>query len=862
MNFYRIDAKEVINSFSSRESGLSEAEVDDRQRRYGKNSFSIDKPPSFIKILFLQLNNFLVWLLIILALFAFGVGFYFNLQEQIIDGIIISIIVVINAFIGALQDYNAEKSAQLIKSILSNNALVLRNNKTEKIDAKELVPGDILFLAQGDKVPSDCRIISCEDLKVDESMLTGESLHVQKNPIKIDSDVPLAERRNMLYMNTFITRGEAKCIVTGTGKDTEIGNIALSLSEDNDAPFVQEIDAASKKITIIALGMIFVVVGILVWKGQGWISALMIGSALIIGSIPEGLPAIVTFALALGSKRLIKRNVLIKKRTLLETLGSIDVLCTDKTGTLTENKMSVKKVYIDHQSFSSSENIKSGTMKEFLNSVVLSNEARDTEKGFVGEAEDVALVDFANMYNIDIFELRNLYPTIKFEPFSSETKYSCSYNRSGKINYKYYKGAPETILKKCKKIMINGKTRDINETDKKKILSNIKIFSDDALRVIAVSYSKSEKKEQAVFLGFIGLYDAPKKGISETIKGIYSAGIDIKMITGDNIETAVAIAKECGFKNIKAIKWNDLNDLSKEELCRKVEECNIFARMSPEYKLKIVHALQENGHRIAITGDGVNDVPSLKRAEVGIAMGRGSDLAKDAGDLVLLDDNIDNLYYAIREGRTVFSNIRKVINYLLTANFSEVLVIFVSSLFGLVPFVAIQILWVNFVTDVMPAMSLALDPAHKDIMKKKPTGKKEKLINERITYLTIFIGLKKSVLILALFMFTYYYTKNLILAQTASFTWLVLSHFVRIAAIRYDERVNFFANKYLNWSLAIPIMLQIIILYTFAASYFHAVPLHWMLWGLLSVAFIIGLGSAVMITAIIDKSIAREDSDY
>lgn len=862
MDFYRTEIKEVISSLESRESGLSQAEVDERIKKYGRNVFSIEKPPSFLKILFLQLNNFLVWLLIILALFAFGVGFYLNMQEQIIDGIIISIIVVLNAFIGAFQDYNAEKSAQLIKNIFKNTALVLRSNKMETIDAKDLVPGDIIMLKQGDKVPADCRIISSEELRVDESMLTGESLHVQKNSLVVTQDVPLADRKNMLYLNTFITMGEAKCIVVKTGLNTEIGHIASSLQEDNNSPFVQEIDVASKKITVIALGMIFFVIGMLIWKDGNWISALMIGSALIIGSIPEGLPAIVTFALAIGTKRLVKRNVLIKRRTLLETLGSIDVLCTDKTGTLTENKMSVKKVYLDHNSYAFNNKIESRTIKEFINAAVLSNEAKDTDKGFVGEAEDIALINLVNSYGADIIKIRHDLPTIKFEPFSSETKYSCSYNKSGRLVYKYYKGAPEIIINKCKKIMINGKIKEFTESDKKRILSNVKIFSNDALRVIALSFAKDEKKEQGIFLGFIGLYDAPKQGISETINKIYDSGIEIKMITGDNIETATAIAKECGFKNIKAIGWDDLKDLSKEELCKSVEECNVFARMSPEYKLKIVHALQENGHRIAITGDGVNDAPSLKKAEVGIAMGNGADIAKDAGDLILLDNNIDNLYYAMREGRTIFSNIRKVINYLLTANFSEVFVIFISALFGLVPFVAIQILWVNFVTDVLPAMSLALDPAHKDIMKKKPTGKSEKLINSRITYLTIFIGLKKTVVILAIFMLTYFYTKNLIIAQTVSFTFLVLSHFVRIVAIRYDEKMNLFINPYLNWAVIVPIMLQVIILYTPLSIYFHAVPIHWMYWVILAVTFLVALGLAVMITAIIDRYIVKEDSDY
>ncbi len=859
--YYKMNIKKVFSILKSSKKGLNNKEVEKRQKEYGKNTIKIKNKTSFLKLIIEQFKSYLVWLLIAIAIFAYTAGFYFHKQEQIADGIIITLIILINAFVGAYQDYKSEKAAELLKKMIKTEAIVLRNGKKTKINAEELVPGDIIYLKEGDKIPADCRIIESKELKVDESILTGESRSVLKNNKIIKKTVPIAERKNMCYMNTYIVKGTATCIVVNTGKNTEVGKIAESLEKEQKSLFLEEVDTASKKITYIALFFIIIAMTVFFLKEHSWIAVLMMASALIIGSIPEGLPAIVTFSLSMASLKLAKNNVLVKRKTLLETLGSVNVICTDKTGTLTQNKMTIKKIYSEGKIIKKNnyKKLSKTTQEELKKAALLCNEAKNTEKGFIGEAEDIALIDFFNEIGVDIITLKEKNPTINFEPFSSEKKYSKSYNKiNGKI-IEYTKGAPEIILEKSKYIIKEGKIKKITEKEKKTIEKKLKEFSKEALRNIAFSMKKDNK---TIFLGFVGIYDPPKKDIQKTIKSIYKANIDVKMITGDNIDTAIAIAKECGFKKIKATSWEELKDLSKEDLKQKVEECNVFARMSPEYKLKIVHALHEKNYRVAITGDGVNDVPALKEADVGIAVASGSDIAKEAADLILLDDNLYSVYLGIKEGRTIFSNVRKVINYLLTANLSEVLVVFAGSLYGLMPFSAIQLLWVNFVTDIAPAMALGIDPPHKDIMKKKPTGKNEKLINKRITWLTVGIGLKKFIIMFLLFILTYKYTNNLILAQTVSFTWLVLSHFVRIAAIRFDEKVEMFNNKFLNWSLIIPIILQIIIIYTPIREFFHAVPLTIKEWIILTVAVIIAIILAKIITIIIDKNIPLKEDDY
>ncbi len=788
-------------------------------------------------------------------------------NDQLFDWIIILLIILVNAFFGALQDYKSEKANELLKKMLKTESVVLRNGIKVKIDSSELVPGDIIFLEEGSKVPADCRLLDAKNLKVNESVLTGESRSVSKNINTIKETLPLADRKNMIYMNTFIDKGVATAIVVETGKDTEMGKIAELLEEnkEGESEFYKEVDYASKRITIVALVLIAIASYVLYLNNNSVIHILMIASALIIGSIPEGLPAIVTFTLALGAKRLAKNNVLVVHKAKLETLGSIDVLCTDKTGTLTENKMSIKRYFIDFKEQKDLLKLNKEILRSFMLNALLPNEAKDTKTGIVGCAEDLALFDAFNAINLNPLDFRSNFRQLNIEPFSSETRLVRSFNEldENKIIVTA-KGSTEVILENSNYFLNKGKVERLTPEIRDKIHKKAIEYSQESLRVIAFSYSiikkteykglKNELPKKEIFLGFVGLYDKPKEGIKEVIKNIYNSNICIKMITGDNIETAKAIAKEVGFKNIRAINWDQIKNLSEEDFKHAVLNYNVFSRMPPDFEYKIVSLLQERGRRVAITGDGVNDVPALKKANIGVAMGlRGSDIAKDASDIILLDDNLRSVHTAIKEGRTIYSNVKKVINYLLTSNLAEVLVVFLSALKNLVPFYAIQLLWVNFVTDVAPAMAFGVDPSHKEIMKKKPTGSAEKLINKRIILLTILIGIKKVIIMMALFLVVLYYSKDLKLAQTFAFTWLVFSHFVRVAAIRFDEGVGLFVNKYLNWSLLIPVILQFIILYTPIKKFFRAVSLTLREWLVLLTALIIAIILARIITFIIDR---------
>ncbi len=856
MEYYQLSAKEVLRSLGTGRHGLSHSQVAARQREYGKNSIRLHSQPSFPGLFAKQFGNYLVWLLIVVATIAFLTGIYLGKKEQLIDGIIIYVIVVLNSVIGAYQDYRAEKAAHLLKSMLKNEALVNRSGTRKRIDHCELVPGDIIFLREGDKVPADARVIECDELNLDESMLTGESLHVKKSSKAIKKSSSLLDRKNCVFMNTFVTRGSAVCVVTATGRSTEVGRIAESLEISHESQFLAEIDDASRKISYVAILLIISALSIYYVHNQSWIAMFMLGSALVVGSIPEGLPAIVTFALSIGSSKLAKKNVLVKRKTLLETLGGVDVICTDKTGTLTENKMVVSRVYAQGKVMRDLRRTDSVVFEAFRNCAILCNEAKDTDRGFVGEAEDIALVDFFNKQGVDIIRVREKYPYRGFVPFSSDKKYATSKNLvSGRV-VSYCKGAPEVVLAGCRRILVQGRPTALTERHRQEIHRSLHKFSEEALRNIAFSCND-------IFIGIAAMHDPPRKGIREVVRTIRRANIELKMITGDNVHTAKAIARECGFKRIKATSWDEIRDLSEYELKKTVLEYNVFARMSPEYKLKIVTALQDAGKRVAITGDGVNDVPALKKADVGIAMGkRGSDIAKEAGDLIILDDNLESVVAGIKEGRTIFSNMRKVINYLLTANLAEILMVFCVAMFGLVPFLPIQLLWVNFVTDIVPAMSLSTDPSHEGIMRKRPTGKNEKILNRRIIWLTVGISIKKVLIMLAIFFGAFFITGNVALAQTMTFTWLVISHFIRIVAIRLDERVNIFINRYLNWSMAVPLLVQILILYSPLSFFFHTVRLSAVHWAALAAMVAAGIWLAKVVTDTVDRHLPAQDTDY
>ncbi len=897
MEFYKLSVREAEKHFqTSITHGLSEEKAKKRLEKYGKNKIEIGKPPSRLRFFLKHLREFVSLLLIFVALIAFSVYFFFQPKlEHLVDGTIIVSIVFINASLGAMQEYKSSKIAEKIKRMIKTRARVIREGRLKVIDAEYLVPGDLVKIKAGDKVPADLRLVECKDLEIEESVLTGESMPVAKHSEAIKEDKPLAERSNMAFMNTYVTRGEALGIVVATGFNTEVGKIAKALEEkkEKEIPFVQEVSETAKQISYLALAMVAVSALVFGLYGKDVYEIFMLAAALIIGSIPAALPVTVTFTLSHAMKKMAERNALVKTMPLLETLGGVDVICVDKTGTLTENRMVVKKFYLPGKGEVTRENFhpnQSGE-RELVNCILAANEVEfKKDGGYEGPPEDTSLFEFLERVGVNPRKALQL-KRVDFLPFSSEHKMVQAVVKLEGVFYRFTKGAPEVILRRCNKILVNGEVERLDEGKREEIRKLVDGFSEQALRNIAFSFKPVKEGEanvklvanDEIFIGFVGMWDPPREGVRDAIATCYEAGIEVKMLTGDSKKTAAAIAKECGMRNVKAISWEEIKDLSQEEMVKVVKEYNVFARMDPELKMRIIDALHALGKRVAITGDGVNDVPAIKAAEVGIAMGkRGSDIARDAADIILLDDSFPTIKEAIKYGRTCLSNVRKVVNYLMTANLFEVIVIFLSSLAGFAPFRAIQVLWVNFATDVFPAIGLGTDPPHPWVMKKKPTGKEEKILTKRIWYLLVGIGVKKVAVVFLTFFLVLYLSGildypgkvpeeklttilgikgDLVLAQTAVFVWLMLSHIVRIVSIRWDEGWKWrkvFLNKWVNYSLLWPLVATLIILYLpfndFAlAHFFYSKPLPIWVWNVLGFSMVLGITTAIAVTLLVDK---------
>lgn len=862
IKYHSLNKENILKEFDVDESkGIYNRDIGIRTNKYGKNILEIEKDYSFIELYFIQVKSFLNILLIFLIIFAFSIWFTSSEEEYLIDSIIITIIFLINTIIGAYQNYNSRKIAKTLSSMLVNKVIVIRDSNEIEINASELVCGDIILLKGGNKIPADCYILESNNLKIDESILTGESKYVNKKSDKLREDIEITSMTNMIFMNTFVISGDVKAIVVKTGMQTEMGKIAGHLNtRKKKTSFLDEIDDVSKTISQFAIVLISIVSIVLLIKGFEVTQVLLIASALIIGSIPEGLPAIVVFLLSRSIHSLAKNDILVKDMGLLETLGGVNILCTDKTGTLTTNKMSVKKIYTNFKISEDINSIDDASCDVIAKIISLANEIEFTDGKIEGEPEDIALINFLENTSYNINEIRSKNKIETLEPFSSETKFISATIKDG---ITYTKGAYEVIIKNCDYILKDGVIKKIVQSDIDLLDLRVNDFMSEALRIIAFSYETRGKK---VFVGFAGLYDKPKTGIKETIESLYSSGIDIKMITGDNKNTAIAIAKECGFKNPKGVEWSEIKDLPEDQLKKKILECNVFARVMPEFKEKIVEILQKEGNRVAITGDGVNDTIALRNADVGIVMGSGSDIAKESSDLILINNDFTKLPLAIKEGRGIFHNIKKVINYLLTANLAEVIVVFIACFLGIIPFTAIQILWVNFVTDIFPALSLGMDPYPENIMKQKPYGKNENLLNLRVKLLIVFISLKKVLMIFVFYYLAYIFALQggydddyaAIFAQTIAFTWLVLTHFVRIAAIRFDEKMSLFTNKFVVISIMAVLIIQLLIIYTPFLRYLFAifyVPFGF--WSFIFFGILIDTISAILITKLIKYLIAK-----
>ncbi len=759
-NFETSTFEETVSFLhSDSENGLSDAEAKERLAKYGPNKLEEKKKKSWIRIFFEQMANPMIYVLFAAVAITIGVSVYETIKavEEGFNGnffldvgdwpdvVIILAVVILNSVIGTIQEIKAQTSLDALKQLSSPESTVIRDGKRYKVKSSELVVGDIVVLEEGDTIGADLRLIEAVNLKCDESSLTGESVPVEKDAnMTFSEGVAVGDRVNMAYMSTPVSYGRGKGIVVATGMQTEIGKIATALDdeENEQTPLQKVLDKLSKFLGILTIVIIILVLAIdIAWIfGHGkqgivdeWIEAVLGAIALAVAAIPEGLAAVVTIVLSIGVQRMVKVNTIVKKLPSVETLGAVSIVCSDKTGTLTQNKMTVLEAYVDGEYYKKeqfSKDNKAEDLKLLATGMSLCSNAT-VDEGLFGDPTEIALVVFANNFDLHKKDLEKKYPRIDELPFDSVRKMMSTKHQIDGKDTVFTKGALDSILANTTHILENGKVRKITDADVKDIYAANTEFSSRALRVLALAYTnKSDIEEKdLIFVGLVAMIDPARKEAKPAVRKFKEAGITTIMITGDHKDTAFAIAKELGIAESidQCVMGKEIDNLSEKELQELVKTVRVFARVSPENKTAIVKAFKANGHICAMTGDGVNDAPSLKAADIGIAMGiTGTDVAKGAADMVLADDNFASIEKAVEEGRGIFKNIKKTVIFLLSSNIAEVLVMMVIIILGFAtPFLAIHLLWINLITDSLPAIALGMDPKGDGIMKESPRDPKE-----------------------------------------------------------------------------------------------------------------------------------------
>ncbi len=816
-------AEQVVSDLQTNiKNGLSSQEALNRLTKFGPNTLKEQGGKNALAIFISQFTSLLIIILFIASIISFALG-------HTLDASLIMTIVVLNGIVGFIQEYRVERTIRQLKKLISTDVTVIRDGSLQKIPSSQLVPGDLIVLEEGQKISADIRLTESYNLQTNEASLTGESTPVFKNPRILPDKTILAERINMLYSGTIAASGKGIGIVTAIGMNTEIGKIAHLVAKEKETltPMQQKLNNLGKTISRIVL-FIALFIGIEQFLfGQNILNSFISAIALAVAAIPEGLPAVVTISLALGTKRLLKQKSLIRNLPAAETLGSTDIICSDKTGTLTQGQMKVTEIYGDNK-------------EKILTYGLLASNARKSGEEIIGDPTEAALVNAAIEAGFNQETLLKTHTRISEIPFSSQRKMMSVVIQSDNIELLISKGATETILQKCTKIEENGQVRNLTAADKKKVLSAQNDFANKALRVLALAYGRGKKEENLTFLGLEGMIDPPRTGVKEALAQCNSAGIRVVMITGDHLLTARAIAKEIGIEG-ESLTGEDLDQLTDQQFETKVEQVAVYARVNPEHKIRIIKALKAHGHQVAMTGDGVNDAPALKAADIGIAMGiTGTDVSKQASDMILLDDHFATIVSAIKEGRAIFDNIRKFVNYLLSSNIMEVLVISLAVILGggHLPLLPIHLLWINLVTDGLPAIALGVDPPRKNIMSLKPQLFREEITGGRFLGPLIIISILLTVAILFIFLM---YEKDPIYEQTMVFTSIVVYEMLRIITIRSEYKLPFFSNPFLILAITGSLILQLLILYlpiSFAGvtlqELFKVTPLHIKDWTLIA----------------------------
>lgn len=876
--FHTQSTQQVIDEFGvDIESGLTEEEARQRRSQYGPNKLQTHKRKSIFMMFVAQLQDVLIYVLM-------GAVIITMLMGEYVDGIIIMAVILINATLGVVQEVRAGNAIEALRNMASPKALVKRDGQTKEIDSEDVVPGDIIVLDAGRYIPADLRLFESANLQIDESALTGESVAVTKDADAIFSEdyTPLGDRTNLAYMTTLVTYGRGTGIVVGTGTKTEVGNIARILSEDDETktPLEIRLDKLGKTLGIGAIIVCVVIFGISLIQGRDMAEMFLTSVSLAVASIPEGLAAIVAVVLSIGVTQMAKRNAIIKRLPAVETLGSVNIVCSDKTGTLTQNKMTVQEVFsfTDETQKTGSKLSPEGIL--LAEAMVLASDATLENGESTGDPTEIALLQLADDLGINRKQLLANQPRMDELAFDSVRKMMSTLHKKDGKYVVYAKGSIDDLVLKCNSIIERSNIIPMTDAHKANLLKASDIMSKKALRTLAVAFKPLDSplppdqfEEDLVMIGVVGMIDPPREEVKESIATAKDAGITTVMITGDHKNTAFAISKNLGIaKDIsEATTGADINSMSQSELESHIKDYRVFARVSPEHKVNIVRAFKSRGNVVSMTGDGINDAPSLNAADIGVAMGiEGTDVAKNASDMILADDNFSTIITAIEQGRNIYNNIKKSVIFLLSCNVGEVIAMFVAIIAGLpVPLIAIQLLWINLVTDTLPAVALGMDPGDKDVMKEKPRQINENFFSHGAGTRVIRAGILIGILTLVAFLLGYHFRGHNPLgsnipetvheyARSLAFMTLIACQLFYSFSFRHEHKsifkVGFFSNKYLIGAVIVGLILQLLVLYIpFMQAAFKLQPI-----GLNDWLLILGLGVVPLLANELVKVFSRK----
>ena len=881
-SFYNQSIKDVEKELAtSCDQGLDDPRVKELQEKDGPNSLAGKKKTSMLERFIAQFKDFMIIVLIVAALLS---GF---VAQEWTDAAIIMVVVLLNAVLGVIQEARSEEAINALKKMATPNAHVRRNGQIVEIPSTQLVQGDIVLLEAGDVVPADLRLTVTKSLKIEESALTGESVPVDKENATIDEEkVALADQDNMAFANTNVTYGRGEGIVTQIGMNTEVGKIAtlLNNTDETDTPLKRNLNQLGKTLTIMILIICAVVFVVGFFTKQGTeptqklaIDMFLVAVSLAVAAIPEGLPAIVTIILALGTQVMAKHNSIVRKLPAVETLGATDIICSDKTGTLTQNKMTVEQVYYDNQPHKAKQEITA--TNHALLTMVLANDSKLDDSGkLLGDPTETALIQYALDHEIDVRQLIEQYQRLQEVPFDSSRKLMSTINQDQEGYFVAVKGAPDQLLKRVTRIEIDGRVEPIAEKQKEEILAANQKMAKRALRVLGLAYKSVDKlydepstdnvEQDLIFAGLVGMIDPERPEAKKAIVEAHEAGIKTVMITGDFQVTAQAIAERLGIlkpgEDERVVTGAQLDEFSDEYLQEHVPDFNVYARVSPEHKVRIVKAWQARGKIVAMTGDGVNDAPSLKQADIGIGMGiTGTEVSKGASDMILADDNFATIVEAVKQGRKVFSNIQKAILYLMSCNVGEVLTVFMMTMLGWDILAPVQLLWINLVTDTLPAIALGLEPVEKGIMKRAPRGRKSNFFSGGVSSSIVYQGILEGVLVLSTYQLGLNFGPHLNNANlqhadalTMAFLTLGLIQLFHAFNSKYIHQSIFsahtFSNKWFNWAILISAVVMAAVELPFMTKFFDVTELNALQWSI-----VLGAGVCMIIIVELVKLIQR-----